>query len=81
MDSISNRASAITDKRLAQQVYSLVQSLKIFPLTITNKHDINGFQTALRTGELIPELEQALNDGREDISMAAIARLTLQAVE
>ena len=56
MDSISNRASAITDRRLAQQVYSLIQSLKKFPLTITNKHDIVGFQTALRTGELIPEL-------------------------
>ena len=63
MDSTSKRASSLKDRRLSQQIFSLFQSLKKNPLTITNKHDINGFQNALRAKDLIFELENAIKQG------------------
>ena len=61
METISKKATAITDRKLSQQVYSLTQALRKPPLTIANKHDVLGFQTALRLDNLIPELHDALS--------------------
>lgn len=80
MDTIAKKIAEVKNRKLSKQVYTLLESIRKYPLSFTHKHDIKGFQNALNVKENINKLQDSMSNNLNSINEAAYARVTLQSI-
>jgi hypothetical protein len=81
LNTVPNKLVNSQNRAGAQQLITLLSSIKQFPLTFSTKQDVSGFVEGLRAKDMIRDLQRVMVKGQYSIFEAADARVTIQVIE